>query len=58
MSGFRLVPFSEENTSTVLSWRNSDRVRKNMLDDSIISEESHRSFIENLKKITQKNIIL
>lgn len=58
MSEFRLVPFSEENTAIVLSWRNSDRVRKNMLDDSIISEESHRAFIKNLIQDSSKKYYL
>lgn len=48
MTLLKLVPFSEENLLTVLAWRNSERIRSNMLDDSIISEVSHRVFLKSL----------
>ena len=34
----------------ILDWRNSDRIREKMLHKEIISWESHKSFIERLKK--------
>jgi UDP-4-amino-4,6-dideoxy-N-acetyl-beta-L-altrosamine N-acetyltransferase len=46
MNKIKLVPFSKENMPTVLSWRNSKRIRSNMLDDSIISEAAHQKFLE------------
>jgi hypothetical protein len=49
MSDLRLVPFSDNNTPIVLAWRNSDRIRKNMLDDSVISTENHREFLKTLE---------
>ena len=45
MNKLKLVPFSERNMPIVLKWRNSSRIRSNMLDDSIISESSHRKFL-------------
>lgn len=48
MSQIKLVPYSRENMTTVLRWRNSKRIRLNMLDDSIITEYSHQKFLKNL----------
>ncbi|HBW84816.1 MAG TPA: hypothetical protein DEF79_12335 [Gammaproteobacteria bacterium] len=45
MSCFKLVPFNPENTETVLAWRNAERIRLNMLDDSTIGNEDHASFL-------------
>ena len=46
MSGFKLVPFAPQNSSIVLAWRNSKRIRSNMLDDSIIESSDHGNFLE------------
>lgn len=49
---FQLINFKNLNQPTaemVLEWRNSERIRKYMLDDSIIALENHLNFIENLK---------
>lgn len=49
MSDLRLVPFSDENSDIVMAWRNSDRIRTNMLDDSIIESQAHRKFLTALE---------
>jgi len=49
MSYLRLVPFSDENSDIVMAWRNSDRIRANMLDDSIIESQNHREFLTALE---------
>lgn len=54
MSIFSLEPFSKKNMELVLNWRNTERVRLNMLDDSIISEHEHSAFLNNIKKDLSK----
>lgn len=49
MSDLNLVPFSDNNIPIVLAWRNSDRIRENMLDDSVIKTENHREFLRALE---------
>lgn len=46
MAGFRLIPFSEYNADVVLAWRNSERIRSNMLDDSLIEKKVHSNFLK------------
>lgn len=46
MSSFKLVPFSAGNSATVLAWRNSERIRSNMLDDSVIENGDHSNFLK------------
>lgn len=46
MSDFKLVPFAPENSEIVLTWRNSDRIRSNMLDDSVIESGEHSKFLK------------
>lgn len=48
MSGFKLVPFSPGNSATVLAWRNSERIRSNMLDDTVIKSGDHSNFLARL----------
>lgn len=50
MSSFKLVPFSPENSAIVLAWRNSERIRLNMLDDSVIEGDDHNNFLKLLAK--------
>lgn len=50
MSGFSLVPFTPENADIVLGWRNSERIRSNMLDDSIIETKDHKNFLKALAR--------
>lgn len=49
MSDLRLVPFSDENSPIILAWRNSERIRGNMLDDSIIERRVHDEFLKALE---------
>lgn len=49
MPVLELVPFSAANTDLVLGWRNSPRVRANMIDDSVISKETHGAFLRALE---------
>lgn len=44
-----LEPYSEKNSDLILEWRNSFSVRKNSLNDNIISKKQHAEF---LKKIS------
>jgi hypothetical protein len=45
MKGFKLVPFSQDNADRVLGWRNSEKIRSNMLDDSVIEHSAHKKFL-------------
>lgn len=49
MVDLKLVPFSIENAEQVLSWRNSERVRTNMIDDTIIDLKQHSAFLRKLE---------
>ena len=49
MADLKLVPFGVENAEQVLHWRNSERVRKNMIDDTIITPEQHSVFLSRLQ---------
>jgi hypothetical protein len=42
---FKLTHFSQDNTDRVLGWRNSEKIRLNMLDDSIIERSAHKKFL-------------
>ena len=46
---FKLMHFSQENTDRVLSWRNSERIRLNMVDDSVIELSAHKQFLSCLE---------
>lgn len=46
MNQLKLVPFSENNMSIVLAWRNSSRIRLNMINNSVISETDHLAFLK------------
>lgn len=43
-----LEEFSPDNADLVLSWRNSEEVRMNSLDDRIIDKDEHLSFIASI----------
>lgn len=47
-NGIRLEPFSIENASLVLSWRNDPRVRENSLNNAVIARENHLQFVHRL----------
>lgn len=55
MRSLRLIQFDESNANLILNWRNSERVRSNMLDDSIITIEGHNKFLEFLKNDETKS---
>ncbi|WP_201577794.1 hypothetical protein [Psychrobacter immobilis] len=55
MRFLRLVPFNESNANLVQNWRNSEHIRSNMLDDSIITIEGHNEFLEFLKSNKSKS---
>lgn len=40
----------EKDLELVLKWRNSDRVRKNMLNDKIITLEEHKNWFRKISK--------
>jgi hypothetical protein len=45
---------SQEDYKTILSWRDSDKVRKNMLNSNIISGKEHFSLVKQLKQDSSK----
>lgn len=46
----KLRKISEQDLQTILTWRNSDRVRANMFTDHIITMEEHRRWYDSVKK--------
>lgn len=50
MTLITLEPFSSRNAALVLQWRNQDKVRRNSIDDEVISEDKHRQFLEKLAR--------
>lgn len=50
----RLSPVSEHLIEKIRTWRNSKRVRENMLDDSTIEPHQQRIWFDNLSKTTSK----
>ncbi|MBI5485467.1 MAG: UDP-4-amino-4,6-dideoxy-N-acetyl-beta-L-altrosamine N-acetyltransferase [Deltaproteobacteria bacterium] len=45
----RLRPVAEDDLELVLNWRNSERIRRNMYGDHIISMEEHKAWFNRLK---------
>ena len=58
MRSLRLIQFDESNANLILSWRNSERVRSNMLDDSIITIDEHNKFVQVLKSDETKSYFI
>ena len=58
MADLKLVPFGFENAEQVLNWRNSERVRKNMIDDTIITPKQHSLFLTKLRDDSSANTLL
>lgn len=54
MSQVTLTPFSRENTDIILRWRNSEKIRKNMLNSEIISNSQHQKFLGTLEEDSSK----
>ena len=48
VDNYRLRPFTEAELSTVLSWRNTERIRANMYTDHIITPEEHRTWFSRI----------
>ncbi|MFD2369378.1 UDP-4-amino-4,6-dideoxy-N-acetyl-beta-L-altrosamine N-acetyltransferase [Brevibacillus sp. GCM10020057] len=47
---YRLREIEESDLELLLNWRNSDRIRKQMYHDSLISLEEHRAWFERVSK--------
>lgn len=47
-----------ETQMKVREWRNEESIRKNMYDDSIISEENHRKWLNSLKNNTNRFVFV
>lgn len=45
-----ITSLSRQEKLTILSWRNSDKVRVNMVNQKIITEENHLAYCEKLSK--------
>jgi len=45
---YRLRPVAENDLEAVLLWRNSDRIRRNMYSDHIITLQEHRGWFDRL----------
>ena len=58
MPTLSLTPFSKRNANIIIEWRNSNKIRKNMLNDSIIKEDEHDNFLENLENDSSKKYYL
>lgn len=48
------TPYTEQ----LLSWRNQEFVRENMVDDSVISMESHRKYLERLRTKDDQKVFI
>jgi UDP-4-amino-4,6-dideoxy-N-acetyl-beta-L-altrosamine N-acetyltransferase len=48
MKNAKLLPLSHDHLDLVLTWRNRDDVRKNMYNNTIISEKEHRSWFDKI----------
>lgn len=46
MSKIALRPIADADTANIVSWRNSEAVKKNLIDRNPITEESHRAYLE------------
>lgn len=45
-------------TKQLLTWRNQEFVRKNMMDDSIISMENHEKYLEKLRTTDEQRVFV
>ncbi|MBS4022829.1 MAG: UDP-4-amino-4,6-dideoxy-N-acetyl-beta-L-altrosamine N-acetyltransferase [Dethiobacter sp.] len=46
---YKLTDLKEEFKKLILEWRNSDHIRKYMIDENIITEEEHNKWFESKK---------
>ncbi|WP_174615546.1 UDP-4-amino-4,6-dideoxy-N-acetyl-beta-L-altrosamine N-acetyltransferase [Virgibacillus ihumii] len=54
----RLEYLTTEYLSKVLSWRNSDRIRKNMYNEKIITMEEHQNWFEKIRQSEKDHYLL
>ena len=57
-SDLQLERFTKENAALVLSWRNSEQVRANSLDDEPINYLDHLDFVEKLQRQNQRQFFI
>lgn len=55
---FELKPIREQDLKIVLQWRNSKRIKSFMYTDHHITWEEHCRWFENVKKDSQKRVLL
>lgn len=55
---YELKPISEQDLKIVRKWRNSKKIKSFMYTDHHITWEEHRRWFENLRKDSQKKVLL
>lgn len=55
---FKLSPINKDDLELVLKWRNLEKIRKNMINNQIISWEAHCAWFENLQNRSDREIFL
>lgn len=55
---FRLSPICQEDLELVLKWRNSERIRMNMLNDQVISWQCHCEWFKSLQHRSDREFFL
>lgn len=46
MNKISLRPIADSDTANIVLWRNSESVKKNLIDQAPITEQSHRAYLE------------
>lgn len=52
--GYKLIDLTEEFKKLILEWRNSDYIRRCMINENIITEEEHNKWFESIKTDNKK----
>lgn len=55
IESYKLVDISDKHKSIILQWRNSDHIRMNMINSSLITKKEHSKWFKNLHR--DKSII-
>lgn len=55
---FLIRPINSRDLALVLQWRNSARIRQNMIQDQLISWEEHCAWFENLQHRSDREVLL
>ena len=55
---FHIRPITSDDLALVLQWRNSARIRQNMIQDQLISWEAHCAWFENLQHRIDREVLL